>query len=140
MDATMTERRYRSLLTLFVDSYWGTFHEVLEAQSVTPARLAGSLYDDLLAAHARFAALGSGVARPAVDALDRLWRRVSAHRTTVADAPLTAQEISEARAQLETVYDALVRLGRPFTAVRRGVLSQAAHGNPRTPLRADAAR
>jgi hypothetical protein len=136
----MTSAEYRAVLTQFLGEYWGTFHEVLEAQSVTPARLAGSLYGDLTAAHARFAERSNGIARVAVDALGELWRRVSDHRTTVADAPLTADDVNEARVHFEAIYDALFRLGRPFASVRAEVLTHAAHGDPRAPLRADVAR
>jgi hypothetical protein len=54
---------------------WGGFHEVLEAQSVNPRILADPLFNGLVDAHERFAALRDG-ADPAVERLGRLWRHV----------------------------------------------------------------
>ena len=136
----MNSKRYRQILDGFLNDYWGAFHEVLEAQSVMPSRLSGSLFDDLRRAHGRFAAQVHGVAESAVQGLERLWKRADEHRTFVPDAPLSPEQILEAREHFEDIYDALVRLGKPFGDLRADVLAAARHGNPREPLRADASR
>ena len=70
----MNERRYRSLFEQFLNDYWGAFHEVLEAQSVNPQKLAASLFDALVDAHARFAAgCGQPQARDIEHRLEHLW-------------------------------------------------------------------
>ena len=71
----MNERRYRSLFEQFLNDYWGAFHEVLEAQSVNPQKLAASLFDALVGAHARFAAIADSLG-PDVDRLERLWATI----------------------------------------------------------------
>ena len=52
----MTEATFKEVLAQFLNDYWGAFHEALEAQSVTPRRLASSLFDRLQAEHRAFAA------------------------------------------------------------------------------------
>jgi hypothetical protein len=135
----MDERTYRTLLTLFLNDYWGAFHEALEAQSVNPRMLAEPLFDALMAAHERFAAARDGV-DPAVERLGRLWRHIAERRTVTVEAPFSAREVEHARAQFETIFDTLAAQGKPYAKTRLDVVSHAAHGTPRTPLRADAAR
>jgi hypothetical protein len=135
----MDERTYRTLLTLFLNDYWGAFHEALEAQSVNPRMLAEPLFDALTAAHERFAAARGGV-DPAVERLGRLWRHVAERRTVTIEAPFSGREVEHARVQFETIFDTLVTQGKPYPKTRLDVVSHAAHGTPRTPLRADAAR
>jgi hypothetical protein len=62
----MDEATYRQLFEQFLHRYWGAFHEVLEAQSVTPSRLAGSLFSALRNEHDAFAESGTrgGSAEP----------------------------------------------------------------------------
>jgi len=136
----MNAERYRSTLTRFLNDYWGAFHEVLEAQSVMPSRLSGALFADLVEEHGRFAASPLGVAQSAIANLQRLWNRVAEHRTFVPDAPLSAEQILEARECFEEIYDALFALGTPFAQQRDDVLAASRHGTPREPLRADANR
>jgi hypothetical protein len=136
----MKPKRYQQTLTQFLNNYWGAFHEVLEAQSVMPSRLSGSLFADLLEEHRRFEKTCRGVALPSVADLERLWRRVEDHRTIVPDAPLSPEQILEARGYFEEIYDALFGLGQPFEDLRAGVLAAARHGSPRERLRADASR
>ena len=135
----MDETAHQTLLAQFLNDYWGAFHEVLEAQSVNPRFLADSLFDELLAAHERFAAARAGV-DPAVERLGHLWRHVRERRTVTIEAPLSAREVKHARTQFETIYDALIARGKPYRNGEADVLSRAAHGTPRTPLRVDAAR
>ncbi|HEY7443147.1 MAG TPA: hypothetical protein VH701_12060 [Vicinamibacterales bacterium] len=136
----MNSKRYRQTLTQFLNNYWGAFHEVLEAQSVMPSRLSGSLFGDLVEEHQRFAASFRSVARPQVDSLERLWKQVEDHRTIAPDAPVSPEQIHEARGYFEGIYDALYALGEPFEGLRADVLAAARHGSPREPLRADASR
>jgi hypothetical protein len=137
----MKERTYRQLFTQFLNDYWGAFHEVLEAQSVNPRLLAGSLFDKLVAEHRRLAALDAGVkAHMGMERLERLWAHVVERRTDTPDAPLSAKEIAHARTQFEEIYDDLVARGAPFGHVGTEVLSHALHGHPRGPSRVDAAR
>jgi hypothetical protein len=136
----MNSKHYRQTLTQFLNDYWGAFHEVLEAQSVMPSRLSSSLFGDLLEEHRRFAAKFRGIATSAVGDLERLWKRVEEHRTFVPDAPLSPEQIVEARERFEDIYDTLFDLGKPFEEQRTGVVAAARHGNPREPLRADASR
>jgi hypothetical protein len=135
----MDETTYRTLLTQFLNDYWGAFHEVLEAQSVHPRFLAASLYDDVVAAHERFAAARNGL-DPAVDRLGHLWNDVSGRRVRSVDAALSAREIEHARAQFGLIFDALLAQGKPYEKAVLEICAQAAHGTPRTPLRVDAAR
>ena len=137
--AGMDEETYRTLLAQFLNEYWGAFHEALEAQSVNPRMLADPLFNALTAAHERFAAARDGV-DPAVERLGRLWRHVAERRTVTVEAPLSAHEVEHARTQFETIFDTLVTHGKPYPKTRADVVSLAAHGTPRTPLRADAAR
>jgi hypothetical protein len=134
----MDETRYRQLLTQFLNEYWGAFHEALEAQSVNPRRLAEPLFAALVQAHRRFAeAAGSDAA---VDRLAGLWKHVAERRLDTVETPLSAREVEHARTQFEAIFDALQAQGRPFAKTGAEVVSRAAHGTPRTPLRADAAR
>ena len=133
MDAT----EHQTLLAQFLNDYWGAFHEVLEAQSVNPRFLADSLFDELLAAHERFAAAHAGV-NSAVERLGRLWTHARERRTVTIEAPLSVREVEHARTQFETIYDALIA-GKAYRA-EADVPSHAAHGTPRMPLRVDSAR
>jgi hypothetical protein len=135
----MIETRYRQVFEQFLNDYWGAFHELLEAQSVNPHRLAPSLFDQVVAAHGRFAA-STTFAAPAIARLGRLWEVVATRRAGTKDAALSAREIAFARAQFEEIYDTLAARGTLFPKVAAGVLAQAPHAHPRAPLRADAAR
>jgi hypothetical protein len=135
----MDETTYRNLLAQFLNDYWGAFHEVLEAQSVHPRFLAASLFDAVVAAHERFAAARNGL-DPAVDRLGHLWNDVSDRRVRIVDAALSAREIEHARTQFGLIFDALLAQGKPYENAVFEISAQAAHGTPRTPLRADAAR
>lgn len=135
----MNERKYRQVFAQFLNDYWGAFHEVLEAQSVNPKMLAPPLFDAVVEAHRRFAAQ-KGVMDPAVVRLGGLWDHIRGRREATPHAPLSAREVAHARALFETIYDALVARGKVYPRVGGEVLSQAIHGNPRAPLRADAAR
>jgi hypothetical protein len=135
----MDEKTYRTLLALFLNEYWGAFHEVLEAQSVNPRMLADPLFDALVAAHQRFAAARDGV-DPAVERLGRLWKHIADRRTVTVEAPLSAREVEHARTQFETIFDTLLAQGKPYPMAGTDVVSHAVHGTPRTLLRADAAR
>jgi hypothetical protein len=137
--ASMDATAHQALLAQFLNDYWGAFHEVLEAQSVNPRMLADSLFDELVAAHERFAAAHAGV-DPSVERLDRLWRHVRGRRGVTVEAPLSAREVTHARRQFETIYDALTARGEAYRKAEADVLAHAAHGTPRTPLRADTAR
>ena len=134
----MNERTYRRVFRQFLNDYWGAFHEVLEAQSVNPRMLAGSLFDAVIAAHRRFVAAGDGFGSP-VDRLDRLWRRVAERRAATPDAPLTAREVTHARAQFEAIYDGLEARGALYPLASKTVHDGAVHGTPRTRLRPDSA-
>ena len=135
----MSEGRYRKVFAQFLNDYWGAFHEVLEAQSVNHKVLAPSLFDAVVDAHKRFAK-HKGLADPAVARLGRLWAYVTQRRTETPHAPLTAREIAHARALFEIVHDTLIAQGRTHPHVCSEVLLQAAHRDPRSPLRADAMR
>jgi len=134
----MDESTYRQLLGQFLNDYWGAFHEVVEAQSVNPHKLADSLFDPLVAAHERFVAVRGG-ADEALGRLGHLWFHVAERRRDTLDAPFTAREIAHAREQFETIYDELMAAGKPFSEAGRDVAGHARHGTPRWPLRADAA-
>jgi hypothetical protein len=136
----MNAQRYRDTLTQFLNEYWGAFHEVLEAQSVMPSRLSGPLFAHLIEKHRRFAADSPGVAESAIKDLERLWKRVEDHRAFVPDAPLSSEQILEARKHFEEIDDALHVLGKRFERLREDVLAAARHGTPREPLRVDASR
>jgi hypothetical protein len=136
----MDQDEYRKMFTEFLNGYWGAFHEVLEAQSVNPRILADPLFNGLVDAHERFAALRDG-ADPAVERLGRLWRHVTQRRTVTFEAPLSAREVAQARKEFMTIYDTLVAFGKAYPqSTTSEVVSHATHGTPRTPLRADAAR
>jgi hypothetical protein len=135
----MTEMRYREVFELFLNDYWGAFHEALEAQSVNPRGLAPPLFDALVAAHRRFADQ-KGFTESSVAALARLWDVVASRRAVTADAPLTAREIAFARAHFEKIYDRLAARGTLFPRASADALAVALHGHPRSVLRADAAR
>ena len=134
----MNERTYRRVFAQFLNDYWGAFHEVLEAQSVNPRMLAGSLFDAMITAHRRFVAVGDGFGSP-VDRLDRLWRLVAEHRAETPDAPLSAREVAHARAQFEAIYDGFAARGTLYPLAAKNVHDGAIHGTPRTRLRPDSA-
>lgn len=133
----MNERTYRRVFEQFLNDYWGAFHEVLEAQSVNPKRLAGSLFDALLDAHRRFLVVARE-SQPDVARLARLWNAVCARRADSPDAPLSAREVIHARAYFEKIYDALAARGTLYPLASQDVHARARHGTPRTPLRPDA--
>ena len=134
----MNERTYRRVFEQFLNDYWGAFHEVLEAQSVNPKKLAGSLFDAVIAAHSRFATVAEG--DPAViEHLDRLWHQVLARRAATPGAPLSAREVIYARAHFEAIYDALSARGKLYPLAAEAAHAEARHGTPRTALRPDAA-
>jgi hypothetical protein len=134
----MDESTYRRVFGQFLNDYWGTFHEVVEAESVNPHMLAGALFDPLVAAHERFVAVRGG-ADEALGRLGHLWFHVAERRRDTLDAPFTAREVAHAREQFETIYDELMAAGGPFAEAGRDVAAHARHGTPRSPLRADAA-
>lgn len=127
------------MLAQFLNDYWGAFHDVLEAQSVNPRILADSLFDELVAAHERFAAAHAGV-DPALERPGRLWTHVRERRTVTVEAPLSAREVEHVRTQFETMSDAVIARGKAYRKAEADVLAHAAHGTPRNPLRVDAAR
>ena len=136
----MTESVFKKVFTQFLDKYWGAFHEALEAQSVTPRRLAGSLFDALQAEHRAFAGMYVGPAKSAVDGLGHIWRDVQARRYQWPDPSLTQAEVSKARQLFEEIYSSLLHQGQKYPAARKDILKHAPHGSPKEPLRADAAR
>ena len=138
-DTGLDETTYRALFTQFLNEYWGAFHEALETQSVNPRMLADPVFDELVAAHQRFAVARGGL-DPAVERLERLWRHVAERRTVTFEAPLSAHEVEHARTQFEAIYDTLIAQGDGYPEAGREVVSRAVHGTPKTPLRADAAR
>lgn len=140
MERAMTDRGFRALFGQFLNGYWGAFHEVVEAQSVKPERLATSLVENLIEQHHQFvfAGLPSAV-KERLDALGRLWQQVQEHREFVPDAPLSAEQVHGALREFQAMYDVLVLLGKDFPATRADVLAHAVHADPRAPLRADAA-
>jgi hypothetical protein len=136
----MTETTFRNIFTAFLDDYWGAFHEALEAQSVTPRRLAGSLFTALQEQHRAFQAIYVGSAKTALDGLGRIWHDLHVRRYQFADPALTRAEVTSALALFGELYDSLLAQGEKFPAALKDVLSRAPHGTPREPLRADAAR
>lgn len=136
----MNEATFRQVFAQFLNDYWGAFHEALEAQSVTPKRLAGSLFTAIVAQHRIFAATYSGEAEHAVAALARIWREIEARRYQFADPPLTRDEATKARALFAELFESLNAAGARFATARREILAAAAHGTPAEPLRADVAR
>jgi hypothetical protein len=135
----MDQNTYRTVLTEFLNGYWGAFHEALEAQSVNPRILADSLFSAVVDAHRRFAAIRDGV-DPSVERLGRLWRHVAERRKVTLEAPLSSREVAQARKEFKTIYDTLVAQGHAYPESVSETISHAVHGTPRTPLRADAAR
>jgi hypothetical protein len=140
MDAIMTEKTFRDVFSYFLSDYWGAFHEALEAQSVTPTRLAESLFKNLQQAHLAFEGRDVGSARTALEGLGRIWQELEARRYRWPDTALKQDDVSRALALFEEIYDSLVRQGQTFSAARSEILKSAPHGTPKEPLRADAAR
>jgi hypothetical protein len=135
----MDQDTYRKVLTEFLNGYWGAFHEALEAQSVNPRILADPLFNAVVDAHTRFAAIRDGV-DPSVERLGRLWRHVADRRKVTFEAPLSAREVAQARKAFKAIYDMLVAQGGAYPESATEIVSHAVHGTPTTPLRADAAR
>jgi hypothetical protein len=135
----MNRDRYRMAFARFLNDYWGAFHELLEAESVTRARLATSVFDRVVHEHRAFAAICPAVMAPHVDSLGRLWQRLADHRLVVPDDPLNPGQIREALGHFRAIYDGLLNLGGSSPDIRTEVLSLARHAHPRAPLRADAA-
>jgi hypothetical protein len=136
----MTEKDFKKVFTQFLNNYWGAFHEALEAQSVTPRRLARSLFEPVQAEHHAFAAMYAGPAKGAVDRLSGIWREVAARAYEFPDPAFTREEASTALRLFGEVYDSLVRQGEAFADARHEIVRDAAHGTPKDPLRADVAR
>ncbi len=136
----MTEGVFKKLFARFLNNYWGAFHEALEAQSVTPRRLAGSLFDALQAEHGAFKGMYDGPANPAIDGLGHIWLDLEARRYQWPDPPLTHDEVTKARQLFEEIYSSLVHEGQGYPAARKDILMRTLHGTPKEPLRADAAR
>jgi hypothetical protein len=136
----MTESAFKQVFARFLNGYWGAFHEALEAQSVTPRRLARSLFGALQAEHRSFEAMHVGSAKNAVAELGGIWHDVEARRYQWPDAALTQEEITRALRSFEEIYDRLASQGQRFPAALKDILEHAPHGNPRERLRADTAR
>jgi hypothetical protein len=136
----MTESAFKQVFRQFLDKYWGAFHEALEAQSVTPRRLAGSLFDALQNEHRAFEELYIGPAKSAVDGLGHIWHDLHARRYQWPDPPLTHDEVTKALQLFKEIYNSLVHQGQRYPAARKDILKHAPHGTPKEPLRADAAR
>ncbi len=81
-----------------------------------------------------------GSAKGALDGLGRLWRDHEGRRYQFADTALTHEEVARALELFRELYDSLIHRGEKFPAARQEILAHAAHGTPREPLRADAAR
>ena len=136
----MDEATYRQVIRQFLYDYWGAFHEALEAQSITPSRLAGSIFTALKDQHRAFEEIYAGPARPDVDALGEIWHALEAERYIWPDPPLKHDEVVKAQRHFAQIFEILVRAGRAFGAARAEILAHAPHGTPTEPLRADAAR
>jgi hypothetical protein len=136
----MTESAFKKVFAQFLNGYWGAFHEALEAQSVTPRRLARSLFEALQSEHRGFEAMYVGSAKNALAGLGRIWHDVEARRYQWPDAALTQDDITEALRSFGDIYDSLVTEGHSFSAARNDILRRAPHGSPRERLRADSAR
>src|SRR5688500_284047 len=136
----MTELTFTTLFTQFLYRYWGAFHEALEAQSVTPGRLAGSLFNALQAEHRSFEDMYAGRAKSALDRLGHIWQELEVRGYQSPDPAFTRDQVSRARHLFETIHASLVREGREFPAARMAILAHAPHATPSEPLRADAAR
>ena len=136
----MNAKTFKKVFGQLLDGYWGAFHEVLEAQSVTPKRLAGSLFKALQAEHRRFEGIYVGHAKSALDGLGNIWHDVEARRYLSPDPPLTHSEATKAQRLFEEIYDSLLLQGRKFPLARKEILKHAPHGTPKEALWADAAR
>jgi hypothetical protein len=136
----MTENEFKSLFIRFLDEYWGAFHEALEAQSVTPKRLARSLLDAVRDAHEAFARSYGAPGARTLDQLGGIWRAAAARAYTFPDPPFTRDEVATAVRLFGELYDTLIKEGKPFAATRDAIVRRAPHGTPKQPLRADAAR
>lgn len=136
----MDEMTFRNVLSQFLDRYWGAFHEALEAQSVTPRRLAGSLFNALQTEHRAFEGMYVGPAKSALDELGAIWHDVETRRYEYPDPALTQDHVAKAHRLFEEIYDSLLLEGQEFPLARKEIVKQAPHGTPREPLRADAAR
>jgi hypothetical protein len=124
----------------FLNGYWSAFHEALEAQSVTPRRLAGSLFEALQSEHRNFEAIYAGSATNALADLRDIWHDIEARRYQWPDAALTQEQVAKGLRSFEEIYDSLMSQGQRFPTARNDILKHAPHGNPRERLRADAAR
>jgi hypothetical protein len=133
----MDDARYTQVFEQFLNGYWGAFHELLEAESVMPTRLAASLFDQVVDQHRRFARVSPPELDQHMDGLDTLWQQVSDHRRRIPDDPLTAAQLHEALDRFRSMYDRLLALGS--SAAAADVLAHARHAHPRAPLRADTA-
>ena len=136
----MDEATYRQVFRQFLCDYWGAFHEALEAQSVTPSRLAGSIFTALKDRHRAFEAIYAGPARPDVNALGEIWHALEAERYIWPDPPLKHDEVVKAHQHFERLFETLLQQGQTFGTARAEILAQSPHGTPKEPLRADAAR
>ena len=136
----MTENAFKKVFAQFLNGYWGAFHEALEAQSVTPRRLARSLFDAVQAEHRAFAEAYNGPAQSAVDGLSDIWRDVAARAYQFPDPPFTHEETTAALRFFAQVYDSLTGEGARFADVRHEIVQHAVHGTPKDRLHADAAR
>jgi hypothetical protein len=136
----MTEKTFKRVFSQFLNGYWGAFHEALEAQSVTPRRLAGSLFKALQAEHRMFEDLYVGRAKSALDGLGNLWHDLEARRYQWPDPALTHDDVAKAQRLFEELFDSLVLQGQKFPEAQKEILKHAPHSTPKEPLRADAAR
>jgi hypothetical protein len=136
----MTESAFKKVFAQFLNGYWGAFHEALEAQSVTPQRLASSLFEALQSEHRSFEAMYVGSAKNALADLGRIWHDLEARRYRWPDAALSQEDITDALRSFGEIYDSLTNQGQGFSAALKDILRQAPHGSPRDRLRADAAR
>lgn len=135
----MGDLEFRNLLGQFLYEYWGAFHEAVESQSVTPERLAGSLFDDVRKAHDEFAAHYAGHATESVAALGWLWDAVDMRRTYRPDSALKKEEIGKARRQFLKIYHDLLRQGTRHQSAIDEVINRAPHLTPAAPWHVDAA-
>ena len=136
----MTEGAFKKVFTQFLNKYWGAFHETLEAQSVTPQRLAGPLFEALQAEHRAFEGMYVGPAKSALDGLGHIWRDLQTRRYEWPDPSLTHAEVSKALQLFEEIYSSLLHQGQKYPAALKDILKQAPHGTPKEPLRGDAVR
>lgn len=136
----MTESAFKKVFTQFLNKYWGAFHEALEAQSVTPRRLAGSLLDAIQTEHRAFEPMYVGPAKSALNGLGRIWHEAAARRYQWPDPPLTHDQVAKALQLFDDIYSSLVHQGQRYPAALKDILEHAPHGTPKEPLRVDAAR